>query len=565
MKPKTVMTAAGFVLVGSMLPGCTTLRGLFNIQTSNTKAGETGEGETAAEPLTTTETLALEAGFANPLVLEDLRSEGVNSMAKHGVNTCQGYLPAEPSAVLELAEAANDVVVTAPGAQSLLVQLADGTFFCNTPTTTNTIPRVHAQGFPAGPLKIYAGSFHQGKRVEYSLFFDEKSRPLSLPWRDTAEPLTIGSKMPEPIVRTLAAKPSNQPMPRCGDLSFIYGRTTPDLVFRVERPLEDMYIDTRSSNAATIGIYGPIPEDGRDPELKCGRWKKSRMEPGLYAAYVAPDRSETETLHQIVFSHHETPLDPMTLPEAFDDDVPFEQRVVGWHFPLLGFNHLVDQTDSKRDNDAIRAWALENAPKSLFVFPTLDLDDATAQLYRHQQTDGWHGDSGEPVFPRANEPLLVVKQQDQGWVVVMATDGSLYRTQSKRLAAEPSGAVVLPEKARNPHMTFSRAVNGRAPEDKKVYRAYDKASRAFESCAAPIDRRADRKIQAIREKPRHQQSNARIDRIGADARADIERKCGGQKLDAKSGALWLALMDSRMKRRDAHLARVRTRLQGLFP
>ncbi len=557
----TTSETVGIMLLAFSMTGCSIIQGLFG--SGSPKAAEGSEGSSDGQALSSTQSIALGDEFPTPLFLGALRSKGTVSMSKHGVDRCVGYLSAAPVVTLDLEGPIEGAEITVPGAESLLIEFEDGKYFCDTPTTTNGVPTIKGAELPAGKVEIFVGSFHEGRTVDYDLYLDETTRPITLPWRETVEPVVLTEKIAAPIIRTMKTAEGDGKEHRCSHRDLAYGRTEPAFVFELKRPVTDLRIGVRSSMAVDLGIFGPIPPDGRNSPVTCSGRSLRRLEPGLYAVHVVPRQREEAVLHHLVVTSKSTPRKPKTLPAEFLDDVPLEGRIVEWHFPELVNDDLFDQSGGEVDNDDIRAWLVENAPRVLFVFPKYDLDKSIAELFRERLAEHWHVDSPPVEFPKANEPLLLIRD-DEGRAVVMAVDGSLFKMSLEDLLPEPTGAIVLPASARNPHMTFSRALNGRGPEDERAYRAYDKKAKANGRCHHMIDSKAERRIAAIRERPPSRQNDAIIDRIDREAEEQILRKCKPDVMERQSSAIWLEMMKSRTARRDAHLKRIRPKLEALF-
>jgi hypothetical protein len=256
-----------------------------------------------------------------------------------------------------------------------------------------------------------------------------------------------------------------------------------------------------------------------------------------------------------------TALDPRTAPAKFPELVPLEQRVVTGHFPLL-------DDDDAHDSDPTREWLFMTAPKQLFVFPKYDLDGKVAKLYATAKRGGysyssgkspWHPKAPAEAFPKANEPLLLLASGQ-----ALAADGSIFNVEMKDVTDKPSGAVVIPASARNPHLTWDHAVHARGPEDDKVYQAYEKAVKDYDACNDRVWKPAEKQIEAIRARPWWQQSEGQIQQIKDAASASVDRTCKPDALEKKKEDTWMELMKSRSARRDAALGRVKVRIEALF-
>lgn len=364
MSTRSALTVV--LVAGTALTGCAPLKSLFNI------SGPSGSKETSKAqpdaPVSETQAVALPQGFATPIDFGDLHSQGQRAVSDFGAN-CPGYVGEQPVAVLDLEVDAQSVLIEAPGAGSLLVRvLADDTHYCVAPHTTGEVARVRAKTLPAGKVELYVGSRNKGDSVDYSLSFDETSRPIELPWKATAKPLEVGPKMSAPVFTTLVIPPSNVAANSCNEKSLGYGRRDPDLVLSLSRPTNDLELWSRGPYADTVGLFGPIPDNGRNPDVTCDKTKGKTFEPGLYAVFLGRSPSQIETVHTIGLSSKSTSRNPMTPPEKFTSQVPLEARNVVWHFPELNSRDLTDTGtrtgDNRYDTDEVRAWVLEQAPKT---------------------------------------------------------------------------------------------------------------------------------------------------------------------------------------------------------
>ena len=389
-----------------------------------------------------------------------------------------------------------------------------------------------------------------------------------LSWRAKIEPTPVTEKMARPIIITRRTPAGGGARLPCLGRDAGFFRNTPDFVLEIDRPVADLVVELRAAAPASVRVFGPLPPAGASA-APCSMLASlgSRLEPGIYAVRVAPRTNDGRLFHHLVVRSKTTPRDPRTLPEAFEEAVPMTGRFIERHFPQLLVRDLLEPETGGDPTDELRAWVLEHAPKTLFVFAKRDLGDSDASL--HQATPrtrgSWHSRSPRPELPRKNEPLLLLQVVDPApRRIVMAADGSIFTVHANDLAADPSGPIALPARARNPQMSFTRAVDGRAAGDARVYEAYEAQARAHERCAGPIQARADAQTEAIERKPRYEQSAREIDRIQEDAARSIERSCGDEALTRKRDEAWLALMESRRTRRDALLSRVRTHLDEIF-
>lgn len=551
--------------------GKTKTYGLSDLIGSSSESSEDGKKEAKGEgdasgdeaddtPRSSdTKTVAVKASFhPNPIIVSGLAGEAAVNTDKHGVrNGCNGYVGDDPAVVLDMEQESGDIEVSAPGGGVLLAEIG-GKYWCDSASSIGQVPRIKADKLPAGKIKIFVGELNKGTKIKFSVRVEDTKRAIDLAWKDKVKPVVLNEDLKQPIIVTQTT-PTTKGVK--DDRSFRCGkgftRETPDFAFELKRPLTDLQLDFRSSHASQMDlvILGPIPEDGRNLPSRCIEnvpQSFGRMEPGLYVARVSPEENGAAWLYHLVLTSKGTPREPKTLPTKFADNVPFEERVVTGHFPLL-------TVDDVHDSDATREWLFVNAPKQLFVYPKYDLDDKVARVYGAARRGGYTTSSFHPkapaeVFPKANEPLLLLSRGQ-----VLAADGSIFNVEMKDLTDKPSGALALPSASRNPHLTWDHALYAHAPEDDKLVAAYEKANKDLDACEDRVWNPAEKQIDAIRARPWWQQSEGQIQQIKDATSAAFDRTCKPDALKQKQLDTWAALMKSRSARRDAALGRVKAR------
>ncbi len=345
-----------------------------------------------------------------------------------------------------------------------------------------------------------------------------------------AKPIVVPVHVPaHPLRRVKLSEP-----PTC--------RIEPDLVFEVERPVDNLVVETRSPKEYSAYLVGPI-KAGAPQKYPVGgagtnaARQNARLEPGTYVVKLC-DFTGAEYDATIALYYWTTPMNPGSLAKV-PSEVPIAERNAYYYFPEAPHGHL-------KDRDTVRAAVYEAAPRQLFVFPKFDLDEKSAKAF--------HG--GKTVEgPRKDEPLLKV---DKDFYV--SADAELFRISADYIVARPLGPPQVPARVRNNELEIDDAINSAGPEDQAAVAAFTRGRQSFEECKKRIWEDPFRQLSSLREGPDSAYARDRIHQIESQTAARVGSECASTKLGRSEDVLQRELERTRLARRTAALARARAHI-----
>ncbi|MBA2661085.1 MAG: hypothetical protein H0U74_02225 [Bradymonadaceae bacterium] len=480
-------------------------------------------------------------------------------------NTCDGYIARRPAMVVDAPNGYEHLKITAHGdVDVLFVEFSNREYLCTIRRPGGQDPAIETRNWPKGPYRIYVGHREQLKEIDYSLTFENLSKPITVDWLDASLPtITIDSDMSKPsfVPVNLAGEPNADRDAQHGDHSCASHSgpmkylLTPDVRLDV-RQQAVVTLGIRANAPAMMTLIGPVPSDRRNIPVQClPSWNESLdLAPGTYFVRVGVDPDKAPSTLNFFAHGAAAGLDPLATFPNVPEGRPVAERMLTLHYPFLKTNDLL--TD-----DRIRQQLFVNAPSSLYVVARENLgSNSPATVFLGSPVPGDHilDDGRAFEFPVKDELLLMLNEEN----LVLAADGSLFVIDSKHLKpAQQADAIALPPAARNSQSYFRHAMTLAGTDDQGRIEQHAQRHDRYKQCADGIMVRIQPQIETLNKDAAANRDQ--IERITTEAEQRAQRNCGLVRLEEEDRRMWRQLEDSRTRRRTDALQQVRARLADL--
>lgn len=491
----------------------------------------------------------------NPIRIKGITGMPNLSLERHfgtSYNMCRGYVSQKADVILNLPRGLPKARLVLKGGSVIHIRLPNGRYACN----SHGYPRntILMDNWPAGRLEVRVGTYHnmysRTRPLGFTLTLEDLSRPRDLNWSKTIPTLSLAPLLVKPIIWTAStqAVAGSRLRYSSSSCSRYHFRHQPDFMIKVDQPITDIHYNLASHKDIMLLLLGPLTADRRNVPQTCmyqGHSTFRRLEPGIYGVKIGTRPNETSIPYTMVLRTRNTPLDPLEVVRNIPKRLSTWERNLYHFFPQLKKGQLYG-------NRALAQAIFAKAPKNLFVFPAFDFDKASASPlpsdYQHKE------------YPKKNEPMLVF---GRGWV--MGADGSAFRVQNTTyLRLRPDGPVAIPRSARNVFQTYGSAFANQGPEDAKAIKAYLNTIKRHRKCVDRVWRPFDRQINSIRSRRLTLWGLRRIRILKNRAESRAYNVCGTGRLAKMKTKLHKRLIETRTRRRNALLAKLRPHLTSLF-
>ncbi len=512
-------------------------------------AGMSGRVAAAAPSVTVTLTHSFRP---NPLVIRGQSHPRPLSLRRNfgTASRCSGWVAREPDAVIVLPRGLPRARFTFSGGGEgfgdVYIQLPDRKYYCGQ-------RKVTLDSWPAGRLGIYfrRQTMWRNKVGPFTITVEDLSRPRTSTWSARVKTIVLPKKLSKPRIFSGATGDDLQLSRNHRDYSCqnLVVATEPIALLKVDRPRDDLMYALTSSGRVALQIIGPITKSRRGMRERCrvgAHGKIGRLEPGVYALKVgqrAKKRGVAAVGYTLLFRTEHTRMNPFAV-AAVPAGLPVRARMVSRHYPQL-------DKDFWRSNERLQRL-FASAPKELFVFPTFDLDKASAKQVGSQ--------TRRPIYPRKNEPMLLFANR---WIV--GADGATFSVQKySYLATSPTGPIALPRAPRNLELSSSDAIKQLGAKDQAAYKAHRRRMAAEKRCVDRVWSPTNRTIAALRQRAWSRWRAKRIASLKDRAGSKAFRVCGTARLRRNWAQLQKRLLRTRRARRARRLKALRARLMRLF-
>ena len=542
--------------------GCETLSAISPVKGGNGGSqGASGKAE-------------LDAEFApNPKRLGPFKATGQTWLQDIGVKTrsCNnGYIPNQPSLVVDVPEQLDKVKLTATDGDLLYIRHPDDTYHCIQTQSIGRVPSLTTK-WVEGRHEVYIGVRRSDSTTEAELVFEDLARPLALEWMTADIPtLEMNGSIDgrQSFTREYSpeenkARSEEWGARRCGGIDAPKYAKKPDLRLEVKKETS-FSLGAHSPTDGGVSLIGPMPEDNRDIPSDCiGADEQTRtLEPGTYFLRMGYHEIEDAPplVHYVVDVPEPEDRPRLATVETIPEALTIPNRIVTLHFPFLELHHI-------EQSDRLRKELLLKAPRQLFVAPSRGLDKQTAQVdikpYESNKNELLDSD---PTFsyPQKGEPMLLIKvgnTRKSG--KVLAADGSIYDVEFDDLVpiAEVESPK-LPEDVRNPQVRYDHAQALAGEDDQPLLDRRDERHERFDDCFNKVWEPVEPKLEKLKRYPSHNKEE--IDRIERETREKANRECGLGEVRAQDREMWKQLKKNRTERRREFLGEVTERLEKLF-
>ncbi len=382
----------------------------------------------------------------------------------------------------------------------------------------------------------------------FTIHVEDLSRPRTMGLKPGTKAIHLAKHLPKPKLFFGKTEVGGQALHR-GHRSALCRRlivpVQPAFLLKIGQPRDDLFYHLKSFGPVVVQVLGPMNKTGRNIPSTClgrGEGKLHKLEPGVYSFKFGAKRGVVK--YSFLFRTAKTKLSPLRPSIHIPTQLPLRQRMVTQHYPQLSKKFL-------RSTKTLQGL-FGSAPKGLYLFPSFNLDKASAKPIPSQHET--------VAYPKKNEPLLLFANR---WVV--ATDGSVFEvSRYSYLVTRPDGPISLPRAPRNSELSFSAALRNRGPEDERAIGALNRAARKEERCVERVRAPFHRRVKSLEQRAWSRGRDKRIQALKEQANTKAFRACGTEGLVKKREQLRQRLITTQTKRRAARLKKLRPRLQHLF-
>jgi hypothetical protein len=409
---------------------------------------------------------------------------------QYGVSThspdCGNDITSQPIASVVLAKpaASLEIAVTGGTGDGFVLRKGDSIWFTCT-YSIGAVPSIAklSEGWQPGRYDIYPISRYPGhaKSPAFEVEVSDPSKPAV--WSSAVKQVAITGKLATPMFVEVATKPNRRKLREhhagygCDKAAFA---NEPDLALAIARPVPGLVVRPLPS-PVPVTLRKELRDDNK-PQRGCPRAGEYRGGPSYHADSEIHFGNEDEGTYGISLGTADagqqakvtlmifdasTKLDPLASYPYTGSGNTLEGRWLGFHFPQLDLRELDATKDYAHAELAAKLFAL--APASALVYAKLDLDKDIAS-------------GPSEVFPRKNEPLLLIDVDGQR-ADVLTADGLVFRVKTTHLVLKPDGAVAIPSAPRPLGKLSIGAVIGLLPPSAKgLATAHDKRLDNWEKC-----------------------------------------------------------------------------------
>ena len=511
-----------------------------------------------AVPDSLTAEITVDAKMKNPTEVSGLRGTTWNFLEDtfQMERNCYGYTTRDPGMIIKLGGHVGEIDVAVPGAQMLVLRIDRRRIEVECGDSNAPLPRLRVKKLEgAQTIEVFAATHDQNTKMNYTVRVEDPRRPLELPFGPKTPRFKIAGEPRVAIEQSALLAPKSGGSAYEAGCDGMFFQKQPEMVLDVGHATTDLSLEVRSSHKVGVLLVGPYGKDGRPPPGRCSTQMSQlipKLETGLYAVRVG-HMGNGAVVHVVVRGKKST-RDPLLPGKFVPDELPYAERLLRYHFPLLEPQDVIG-------NDDVRQHLFDVAPGSLFVFGERDMNEHTAYIDPSLGKAGAREVPAEaPVeYPRRDEPMLLLDPER-----VLTADGNIFQVDRRDLADNLRFDPALPAKPRNASILFDYAKG--APDgssDEKTVAEYHRLAKEAKECVPKVWEPIESRIKALRAQPFSDKREAQIRQLEQQAKQQEDRQCGG--LTEKKKSLREGWIKSRTERRAAALAKLKRRFEQLFP
>jgi hypothetical protein len=396
---------------------------------STTPAAAAPTASAPVEPPSPAQTIVLAAPMSSTPRVVDIASAVADSpLSKRfggAYSPCGNAITRSPIATLDVKVAQPDARIAVTGVSGFV--LARGTQYW---ASCDAIQ-------PKGGLEVGTYDVYPLART----YYDKPERvtgiavgvsdPTKAPaWSDRVKRVAIAGKLAEPMFIDVEVGADHRVRgddlhgSRCNRAAL---RIEPDLAFELARPVKGLRVRVAGTpGGTTLRMHAPPRSEKTRPPYCLDTNQVLAIggeDDGIFGVSVGSFANKPHRITVMVYDDSTT-LDPLTL-KSLAGPLDLEYRSLAYHFPFLDGDHLRLDTHA---NATVAAKVFQTAPAETFVYAKIDLDKDITRNATH----------GTQLFPRKNEPLLVVRFGKER-SVVLTQDGFTYDVKTTHLLLAPDG------------------------------------------------------------------------------------------------------------------------------